>query len=241
MMTGGLGRGNAVNRRTRPGRRGCDKKPQARRPRLLDYLRPMSLRLALCGVLVVASIACSSPPYPVTKTCDAISEACHAFDHGVEGVAHDCHLAAHTGDEAVCVRMLPACQAACVTPIAAEPADGGTHDGGAAETGTVDAANEADRGTEAGPTADAGAPDHTPTGSADPACVPYCTCLTRQCTQPADAPAWVKDQDLCLAKCATFSAQERTCWSGFCDVNAASVPAHNCVHAWGGHGLDECQ
>ena len=212
MMTGGAVPGNATNRRTRARAeaRDCDKKPHARGPRLLDYLPPMSSRLILPLLVVATAIACSSPPYPVTKTCDSISEACHAFDHGVEGVAHECHLAAHTGDEAVCARMLPACQAACVTPIATEPAD-------------------------------AGAPDGAATASPDPACVPYCMCLTKQCAQPADAPAWVKDQGMCVAKCATFSAQERACWSGFCDVNAASVPAHACVHAWGGHGLDECQ
>jgi hypothetical protein len=220
----------------------CDKKPQARARRLLDYLRPMfslpPLRF-LPATCLFASLwaACSSPPYPVTKTCDSIGEACHEFDHGTEGPAHDCHLAAHTGDEAVCVRKLTTCMAVCTrlsTP------DGGIDAAGTSSLGTIDADPGADAagGDVAASNGVVAAADG---GSAEAgACLAYCACMTKQCSQPADAPAWVKDPTMCLAKCATFSTQQRSCWSSFCDVNAATVPVHNCVHAWGGHGLEEC-
>jgi hypothetical protein len=225
----------------------CDKKPQAGALRLLDYLRPMfSLQplrfLPATCLFVTLWAACSSPPYPVTKTCDSIGEACHEFDHGTEGPAHDCHLAAHTGDEAVCVQKLTTCMAVCKQP---SPLDGGIDAAGTSSVETTDA----DPGADAAGSGDGPAGNGADTGvaaadggSADAgACIAYCACMTKQCSQPAEAPAWTKDPTMCLAKCATFSAQQRSCWSSFCDVNAATVPVHNCVHAWGGHGLDECQ
>jgi hypothetical protein len=188
-------------------------------------LPPLRSLAATC--LFVATFGCSSPPYPITKSCDSIGEACHDFDHGTEGPAHDCHLAAHTGDEAVCVQKLTSCMAICTKP--ATP-DGGIDAAGPSSVGTTDA----DPGADVVAATDLGTAD-------DGACIAYCACMTKQCSQPADAPAWIKDPTMCVAKCATFSAQQRSCWSSFCDVNAATVPVHNCAHAWGGHGLQECQ
>jgi hypothetical protein len=52
--------------------------------------------------------------------------------------------------------------------------------------------------------------------------------------------AWVKDPALCPTQCATFSAQQLMCWSGFCNPNAAMVSAHNREHAGGALGVAEC-
>ena len=185
---------------------------------------PSSARRVLL-VAAAALAACQTKTAAPTPICDTIADLCHPFDHGAVGGPHECHLVAHTGDETACAEKVLACRAACsVVPdqAAAGPGDGSS--------------SLAD---DAGATTSAGA-DVAAAGGDDGACALYCACVTKQCAQPADAPAWVKDPALCPATCASFSAQERACWGRFCDANAAVVPVHNCVHAWGGHGLEEC-
>lgn len=129
-------------------------------------------------------------------------------------------------------------------PYAAEPEAATCHDLGHAATPDVEACAaaldeclticpELDAGTS-----DAGGSDAAGDASAD-ACVSYCECMLPTCGEQLGGD--FADNAACLARCATFDATELSCWSGFCDTaRAGTSVSHNCDHAAGALGLDEC-
>jgi hypothetical protein len=195
------------------------------------------------------------------QACQKISDACHELDKGPgSGKPHECHRISHTDDVERCNQSLDDCVGFCsaeaAKPDAAGSAGGGGGSGGSSGSGGGGAGGQSGTGGSASLDArasspDGPAPDRPPAPSRDAiardtgaavsdACMKYCACMTKQCASKPGAPAWLKTADLCPAQCATFSAQQLTCWSGFCNPNAAMVSAHNCEHGWGSQGLSEC-
>lgn len=170
---------------------------------------------------VLAVIACSSssetPPEDVTGACRAIASACHRYDDGKNVVASECHTLGHdTADDVACARRKAECLAACPTPP-------GKEDGGH-PVEVLDAARETDG--EAGPPVDV--------------CESYCDCLDGTCATQAGYPHASRAD--CVTACNAFSAEQKVCWPKFCAQAKAGVSkTHNCEHAWGKLGLDECE
>ena len=126
-------------------------------------------------------------------------------------------------------------------------ADGGGGVGGSGGTGGSGGAGES--GGSAGPDAGAASPDAAAladapadSSSASAACTMYCQCMTTSCSTQTGYP-WASSA-ACLQACGGFSEAQQTCWSRYCSMaamQAESARGHACEHAWGGHGLDECQ
>lgn len=186
-------------------------------------MRRLVISLAASALAAALVLACSSKdeataPAP-TGSCKALSSACHRYDKGGEGVAHDCHELGHDAkDDAVCYARKAECLAAC------PPIEAGAATDASAPTTTGDAAAEGD--------AEAAAP-------VDP-CASYCACLGTTCSALPGYPH--ASPDACLAACAAFTADQKACWPKFCEEAKAGVSTtHNCEHAWGKLGLDECE
>jgi hypothetical protein len=213
--------------------------------------------------LVLLTAPCSPDKDP--EACDKISKACHPFDQGPgTGMPHDCHRLSHTDDAVACTKQLAACVSYCGRLDGGSGEGGGDGAAGAGGTGgaggaagsggsggsggAVDAAGGARDASQdtarpadapvdvAKPPADAGAE----AGGVQQVCANYCACMAKQCAKYADIPANIKDPAMCPARCAMFTAQQRMCWLGFCDPNAANISNHNCSHAAGTEGTAEC-
>lgn len=126
------------------------------------------------------------------------------------GLPKECHDLGHAGDDTACAAKKSACLAAC--PEGQAPADGGS-DAVAADAGSDGA-------------------------SADPACAAYCACLASACATIAGYPFAAAGS--CASACAAQSADERACFPKWCAKAESSRSKHDCEHAWGGLGLDEC-
>jgi hypothetical protein len=49
------------------------------------------------------------------------------------------------------------------------------------------------------------------------------------------------DEQACLTKCQTFSADEIACFGAFCETASTGTPTeHQCEHAWADQGTSEC-
>jgi len=219
---------------------------------------PLHRALAL-GLLIAAAGVPSACNSDDPQACDKIAEACHPVDKGPgSGKPHDCHRISHTDDVKQCNNHLSDCVGFCTSAAAAIDGGGAGGEGGAGGSGGAGGnggaggsggagASDARGSSPDGPAPDAKpAPSDTATldtgggAAVSEACTRYCACVTRQCAAKTGAPAWVKTAALCPAQCAMFSAQQLTCWSGFCNPTAATVSAHNCEHAWGANGTMEC-
>jgi len=111
--------------------------------------------------------------------------------------------------------------------------------GGATATEVAPAAPDA--AAEVAPAADT-RPD---TGGSDSggsqACAAYCQCMAKDCAKSPGYP--FATEAACLTRCGQLTAQELSCWSGFCAMAGMQSPAlkeHTCEHAWGAHGTGEC-
>jgi hypothetical protein len=168
-------------------------------------------------VLACGSSSRNEAPADVTGSCRAIASACHRYDKG-DGVAHDCHSLGHEStDDALCAKRKAECVAAC------PPVEAGSVEPGS-DSGTNDASSDA--------TADGDA-------EVDP-CPGYCECLTSTCGAQAGYPH--ATQADCLTACKALTAEQRECWPKFCaEAKAGVSTTHNCEHAWGKFGLDECE
>ena len=214
--------------------------------------------IALGLLLAAASLPSASCDSEDPEACDKISEACHPLDQGPgSGKPHECHRISHTDDVKQCNKSLDDCVGFCTTEAAKPDAGGGSGGssgagGSAGSGGTGGSGGSSPPDAKPASTPDGPAPDTAPAAPApdasapdtsaavSEACMKYCACLTKQCAAKPNAPAWVKTAALCPAQCAMFSAQQLTCWTGFCNPNAAMVSAHNCEHGWGANGLAEC-
>lgn len=99
----------------------------------------------------------------------------------------------------------------------------------------LDACPDATPPSDGGAAADGAASDGAP---ADPACIAYCACLAGACSAVAGYP--FAAQGSRLAACAAQSAEQRTCFTRWCAKAESSKGLHDCQHAWGQLGLDEC-
>jgi hypothetical protein len=176
-----------------------------------------SLLFLLGSFVVVACSSSDSEDIDPKGSCSALASACH----GVPGdLAAECHELGHAGDDATCAPRKAECLAAC--PASA-------HDAGDAGGSAKDAGGLGSN--------DAGGAN--PDASPDPGCVAYCACMTTAC---GDQPNYPFAADgVCLAVCADFSAEERSCFGNFCtEASDAGAREHLCEHATGKLGLAEC-
>jgi hypothetical protein len=88
---------------------------------------------------------------------------------------------------------------------------------------------------DGGGAVDGGASDGS---STDPACAGYCSCLAGACAAIAGYPFTAPGS--CASACAAQSAAERACFPRWCAKAESSKGVHDCEHAWGKLGLDEC-
>jgi hypothetical protein len=174
------------------------------------------LSLAVAAVVLVCA-ACSSsstessPKADPAGSCSALASACHPYSF-TPGLGRDCHELGHDGTDAACAERKDECLAAC--PPVEKP----------------DAAVEAEAAAPLDAAADA---------AADPACTALCDCLGTTCAAVANYP--FPDASACLAACAAFSTEEKTCFPKWCaKAAAAPSPGHSCEHAWGKLGTVEC-
>lgn len=177
-------------------------------------------------------VACSSSDdttKSIAGACGTIANRCHPFD-GKSDLAHECHETGHdANDNSKCSAIYDKCLAECPETDAALPFE--IVDGQAIfDSGSADG--------EAGSTADAG-PD---------LCTPYCECLVPTCGKNDAYPygdAGADDQKAtCIATCKSkLSTEQVTCWTDHCgeakDLSEADR-SHECRHAIGVEGLEEC-
>lgn len=85
-----------------------------------------------------------------------------------------------------------------------------------------------------------GASDSSGGPSGSPECEAYCGCVVPTCETEPGYP--FADETACFDFCAERTAEELSCWMGFCDAVATSpgLELHLCEHAWGELGLNEC-
>lgn len=108
-------------------------------------------------------------------------------------------------------------------------AGAGAGAGGSAATGGMGATAGASGSAGSGGTAGAGAG----------ACAEYCDCMDEACSTVTGYP--LGTTSACLLACADFTEAERACWAFFCEeARTTAEREHTCMHAWGGHDLDEC-
>lgn len=92
---------------------------------------------------------------------------------------------------------------------------------------------------DAGKDAPAEAGDAGGDAAVDPSCTAYCTCMKASCGSEKNYP--FTDESVCYAACATFTAAERTCFTGFCrEATDSGAKEHECDHATGKLGMAEC-
>lgn len=174
---------------------------------------------ALVSLVALALlVACSSDGSAAEDpkgSCATLASACHAFTKG-GGLPEECHDLGHAGDDGACFAKKSACLAAC--PAGQAPPSGTDGGGDAGDSG------------EGGAMVDA--------GGADPACAAYCACVAGACAAIAGYPFAAAGS--CASACASQSADERACFPKWCAKAESSRSKHDCEHAWGGLGLDEC-
>lgn len=122
--------------------------------------------------------------------------------------------------------------------------EAGTETIGEPSTGsTTTATSGADTGSTGGDPSTTGSDASSSSSGSDDVsqeCLDWCGCLEPACSAVAGYP--FESSDACHADCATRTADEISCWQGFCE-SVADNPAladHNCAHAWGELGLAEC-
>jgi hypothetical protein len=183
----------------------------------------IALAAALCGLFACGSDGAAPDPQAL-RDCDEIASRCHRYWQSSK-TAEACHDLGHApGDPKVCSSRKAECLAIC-------PETDGGH-----SHHPDDAAPPA---ADAPP--DRGAPDATPV---DPekarTCTDYCACMRMTCTSKTAAP--FSTAEACLAACLDYTDAERKCWASFCSLAASGVSEmHNCDHAAGELGLDECE
>lgn len=175
----------------------------------------MKLTKVLGALLALGCIiACSSSS---STDADDVSGACSALASACHGqsteLGKECHDLGHAGDDVACAPRKAECLAAC--PDDPKPDSGD--------------------GADAGIGADASPAD----GSTEAACLAYCECMDRTCASAPNYPFGKAGS--CLTACASFTAEERACFTGFCTGGADGGPSqHVCDHATGKLGLSEC-
>jgi hypothetical protein len=167
--------------------------------------------LWLAALAVACSTSNSGGEDQTKGACQALASGCHSASKG-GGLAAECHDLGHAGDDAACFAKKSSCLAAC-------PEVGPT------DSGASDASAPSDGGAGDGATT-------------DPACAAYCTCLAGACSAIAGYP--FAPAGSCESACAAQSAAERACFPRWCAKAESSKGVHDCEHAWGKLGLDEC-
>jgi hypothetical protein len=165
--------------------------------------------------------------------CDELASRCHV--HWMESAAaSQCHDLGHDPpgkDPKMCTARKTECLALC--PIVPKvPKDAG------ADLGSEPAGDGGEM-SEAGMSIP---PDAQPI---DPevvmACTSYCDCMQKTCTAHHTDPNFATSA-ACMTACTRYEHRERRCWANFCQIATQGMsPLHNCDHASGDLGLDECE
>jgi hypothetical protein len=185
-------------------------------------MMPRKNGMVVLGVLglVAIAVACSSSSDPPkgdpTGSCGELASRCHPYSKDSQ-LAKDCHELGHAGDDNACFPRRDECLAVC--PLS---------DAGPVvphfEASVPDATDGA---TEAGQDFSA-------------ICNPYCACLEPTCSAQTGYPFTSDEQ--CRAACASMSTEERDCLPKWCEhAKTLANKTHECEHAWGKFGLDECE
>jgi hypothetical protein len=174
--------------------------------------------LAILGVVAAACSSTQAAPVDYTGSCKIITAACHPHDTGDPSVAHDCHELGHSKNDLKCGPKQDECLKAC------PPVDGGTSD---------------DAGDAASPIADSGSDSDAPFDATPPdPCIEYCACMASTCSTISGYPYSAPGS--CESACAQLGTAEKACFPNHCKNAKTTNTAHNCEHAWGVYGLDEC-
>jgi hypothetical protein len=193
-------------------------------------------RAALSLLALCAALACGNDEQ-ARRDCDEIASRCHSYGKESE-VAARCHDLGHQGSKApqMCTSKKAECLAAC--PIMPVRYDAGV------DLGTGDAAASDGGGSEDAPAQEvAVAPVDAPTVPAEvvQVCTTYCACMATTCMNKLANPA-LATPAACLETCTKYQPAERKCWANFCQQAAQGMSTgHNCDHASGELGLDECE
>lgn len=164
---------------------------------------------AFAFALFLACSSSSSVPKTddFTGSCSLLASRCHPIK---TALGKECHALGHDGDDAKCGPRRSACLAECP------------------ETVDTDASTPADSGGEE--PKDAGG-DAAPDAASTP-CATYCACMVATCASEPNYP--FAGEAACLAACAGFTADDRSCYTGHCeDAKTAADKEHDCEHASG--------
>lgn len=170
-----------------------------------------SFAVGLFGVALSCAIACSSSDDDTSAndyagSCKLLASRCHPVQ---TALGKECHDLGHDGNDSACGPRKAECLAEC--PEGIDDHDSGTHgDASSTTDASTDAATDA---ADAGPTA----------------CALYCTCMVATCKDEASYP--YDDEADCLATCAGFAADGRTCVASACEKAKTGDKAHECEHA----------
>ena len=189
-------------------------------------MKPRAAAALGAGLVFSVAVACSSSNEGTRNdagSCATLASQCHPYA-SKSALGKECHDLGHAGDDSKCGPRLAQCQAEC--PLI----DGGDD----LPFKIVDGQVVNPPGTDA-------SVDPADAASTDAICAAYCDCLQPTCG--SQTQYLYSSIEQCRGTCATFTEEERTCWSKFCDRAKALSEAnrqHECDHAQGKLNLDEC-